>query len=644
MPAPTRIRRTVLVWLLLFAFLTALLALGDRHSQGHPPYLLRSIIIAAIGATFLLGLWWLIRWSCNRRNFGRLLIGMAISATVLAVFYLEEDWRGKRAWEQCKTELEAGGLVMDWDKYIPPPVPDDQNFFMASTNILSRFKKAQSETEITMATNNSWLRIAYNSFPEFSATKTNPLVVASILISSPTAFGLIHGTNDLVINLGEHGAQERIAVAIRNAVGRSVKGVQGSTFLDRSLTQPLTARVLLEADTPISLADLETLIPKDLVTNLGQLQIAATEDNHTFNALLTGRRFIFAADYLKWSGQIVPALDEVREALKRPYAVLPGDYSRPYLIPIANFVALRAVAQTLAQRAQCDFLLGHPDEALHEITLIHNLCRILERPPTGRPITLVEAMINVAIHGLYVSTIADGFRLQSWPEPQVIDLQKQLQTIHLPSPVMKAFECGIVTSSYNLQVDTPAGLEKIFWHNPHSFWDEVEGGYWLLKFVPRGWFYQNIVVAAKLEQKSLAAFDQPNELIRPETAVRQMKEVDLALDHFSLWNRWASINIPNFAKVAQNTAYNQTLVNEAQIVCALERYRLAQNEYPPALESLVPQFIEQLPHDIIGGQPLHYHRTENGKFLLYSIGWNETDDGGTPGTLADVKKGDWVWQ
>jgi len=41
---------------------------------------------------------------------------------------------------------------------------------------------------------------------------------------------------------------------------------------------------------------------------------------------------------------------------------------------------------------------------------------------------------------------------------------------------------------------------------------------------------------------------------------------------------------------------------------------------------------------------LHYHRTENGKFLLYSIGWNETDDGGTPGTLADVKKGDWVWQ
>ena len=86
--------------------------------------------------------------------------------------------------------------------------------------------------------------------------------------------------------------------------------------------------------------------------------------------------------------------------------------------------------------------------------------------------------------------------------------------------------------------------------------------------------------------------------------------------------------IPNFTKAWQTTAHNQTLVNEAQIACALERYRLAHGEYPETLDALVPQFIEKLPHDIIGGQPLHYRRTADGKFLLYSVGWNETDDGG----------------
>jgi hypothetical protein len=49
---------------------------------------------------------------------------------------------------------------------------------------------------------------------------------------------------------------------------------------------------------------------------------------------------------------------------------------------------------------------------------------------------------------------------------------------------------------------------------------------------------------------------------------------------------------------------------------------------PETLDALAPQFIEKIPHDIIGGQPLHYRRTNDAEFLLYSIGWNETDDGG----------------
>lgn len=62
---------------------------------------------------------------------------------------------------------------------------------------------------------------------------------------------------------------------------------------------------------------------------------------------------------------------------------------------------------------------------------------------------------------------------------------------------------------------------------------------------------------------------------------------------------------------------------------------------------LVPQFIEKLPPDVIGGQPLHYRRTEDGKFLLYSVGWNEIDDGGKAASKkdgpGDFQGQDWVW-
>jgi hypothetical protein len=104
----------------------------------------------------------------------------------------------------------------------------------------------------------------------------------------------------------------------------------------------------------------------------------------------------------------------------------------------------------------------------------------------------------------------------------------------------------------------------------------------------------------------------------------------------------AEVGIPNFSKACIAAARYQTEVNQAQIVCALERYRLANGDYPEALDALAPQFMQKIPHDVIGGQPLHYRRTTRQKFRLYSVGWNETDEGGVPG--SDRAQGDWVWK
>ncbi len=88
----------------------------------------------------------------------------------------------------------------------------------------------------------------------------------------------------------------------------------------------------------------------------------------------------------------------------------------------------------------------------------------------------------------------------------------------------------------------------------------------------------------------------------------------------------------------------QTYVNLALIVCALESYRLANGAYPDTLSSLEPAFLKRVPHDITTGEPLKYRRTDDGRFLLYSVGWNGKDDGGIiapPG--KESTEGDWVW-
>jgi hypothetical protein len=476
------------------------------------------------------------------RIWRRILTGLAILATLIAIFYAEEDWRGKRAWKNCKRELEAKGMVLDWEKFIPPPVPDDQNFF-----------KAPKMT--------AW----------FVGRNT---------------------TNDLYLRMNG----QKFA-AINRSVGAG-----------------------------------------NLITTVAS-----------------------AKEYLAWSDQFEPDFDTMREALKRPYAWMDGDYSRPYEIPIPNFVTMRIVAQTLAQRTHCYLMLGQPEKALRELALLNDSRRITERAPTGKPMTLVDAMVNAAITGLYVNTIADGLQKNAWREPQLVALQKQLAEINLAPFVAQAFETEpaglcrtLETASLGkiMSVTSGSGSHRSVWQNIR---DVIFNKY---NLVPRGWGYQNMVLTARLGQPRGEGFDLANNLILPGKFKDLARQMDAAFSgNAKPYNFLAAIGNPNITKATQTLAHNQTLVNEAQIVCALERCRLAYGGYPPTLDALVPQFIEKLPHDIIGGQPLHYRRTDppsqssgtaSGKFLLYSVGWNEKDDGGqivfTKGGAVDREKGDWVWQ
>jgi hypothetical protein len=112
-------------------------------------------------------------------------------------------------------------------------------------------------------------------------------------------------------------------------------------------------------------------------------------------------------------------------------------------------------------------------------------------------------------------------------------------------------------------------------------------------------------------------------------------------------NMIAACAVPNFTRATQATVRNQTKISEALVACALERHSAEHGEYPETLAALTPQFIGQIPHDLIGGAPLKYRRTADGKFLLYSIGWNERDDGGVVARNKDGSEnrtdGDWVW-
>jgi hypothetical protein len=174
----------------------------------------------------------------------------------------------------------------------------------------------------------------------------------------------------------------------------------------------------------------------------------------------------------------------------------------------------------------------------------------------------------------------------------------------------------------------------------------------MFRFLADGWLDQNKRRFADTLLTSVALVDPHAHRAFPVQSDRQQEQLH---SFISGWLGLAPWNIFHTAAVRPITTATikfvqaEVWIDQSRIACALERYHLAHGQYPPTLGALVPACIDDLPHDVINGQPYHYRLNPNGTFLLYSVGWNQTDEGGrvirekdSP-NQPDSKLGDWVW-
>lgn len=91
------------------------------------------------------------------------------------------------------------------------------------------------------------------------------------------------------------------------------------------------------------------------------------------------------------------------------------------------------------------------------------------------------------------------------------------------------------------------------------------------------------------------------------------------------------IVLPGFDQAQiQDVNKSQTQNVLLLVALALRAYRLEHGNYPPKLDALVPVYLKRVPDDPFALQgPLRYRRTGQ-KYVLYSVGPDGKDDGGTP--------------
>ena len=560
---------TFLIILIISFFLPG----GPRSLLDWVPALLFLLGVSLVIATVFAGFWLFLRWVCCKRNFKRFLFGLACFATLIALFYAEEDWRGWHTWNSFKQEWEAKGEHFDMAGVTPAPVPAEQNFALTP--------------------------IAF------------------------TSYGYLL-TRD----------------------GQRIPNAQRDTNFVQRLRMP----VAHDYNGPTNVAGNRE---KEKFTNLEGWQryyreLAAKTNEFAVPAQPQSP----AADVLLALGKYDPVIEELRAASRLPYSRFPLQYTNesPASILLPHLAALKSCAQILQLRSVAELQNGQPDKALADVLLGLQLTDKIHTEPF-----LISHLVRIAMLQITLQPVWEGLAEHKWSETQLVALEEEFAKLNFPADYKLSMggELGLQGGEMNRLRRHPEQLQDLggFYYD-----DEGNGrspslpGGLLGHLIPTGWFYQNqFRCAHMMVNYFIPVADVSQGTFSPALARRGDDALTAETKTVSPFNMLERLFIPALGNAAKKFAYGQDSVDLARTAIALERYRLAHGEFPESLDALAPQFIAKVPHDVIGGQPLKYRREADGRFTLYSIGWNETDDGGVVGYDAkgkslDNSKGDWIWR
>jgi hypothetical protein len=332
-------------------------------------------------------------------------------------------------------------------------------------------------------------------------------------------------------------------------------------------------------------------------------------------------------------------LREVEEALKHPlfrseeWDTWNLTASPPVNIGVSvNMYRLRSWARLDA---------GQYNESFEDIKIGIRIANLEQINPT-----YVAALVRAGMLGIMLSPIWLGISEQVWDKHQLATFQDMLGNINFVEHIALAnrFECRWCA---NMLISTSRKNISTMFNGDPSFTEKVIG-----YAIPRGWLYQNAVHVVKGIAPLYSAFHADDrrfdvsllKSIEKETFERP--EIDFS----TIYSIVSMMCAPLMSSI-KRCAQTQATIHQAVLACAIERYRLEHGRIPQRLDELVPAFLDKIPNDPIDGQPMRYKLSDDSGYVLYSIGWNETDDGGELAWTekrgikkVDMDQGDWIWR
>lgn len=345
-------------------------------------------------------------------------------------------------------------------------------------------------------------------------------------------------------------------------------------------------------------------------------------------------------------------LEKLRSACRRPELLYPLGYDGAWQAwgPIPRAAEAVSLCQRLRVRTSAELAIGESAQALRDLDLMFCLSDSLRREPL-----LIAGIISVACRTLALASARQALAERPFTDQQLQQLEQKVGSEDLLGDIPRVFRYNCAQFLWVLdEWGKKRDREPIMSGRGEGSLRNRMATRLLnlaIRRMPAGWVQLEKLNFSKLANAPLAVglSDSPKRInpIQLQLACDQAQKQTVEQGNFKAFfahTMCAADCLPTVTDWAMRSTAAQVMTDQTRLACALERYYLKQNRYPEKLEQLVPEFLAKLPTDPLSGEPYRYMRDENARYKIWSVGWNEKDDGGLSGGSRYDRAADWVWQ
>ncbi len=376
-----------------------------------------------------------------------------------------------------------------------------------------------------------------------------------------------------------------------------------------------------------------------------------------------------------WSADEFPKMAEWLQQNEAPLAlILKGSQRSEYFTPLVGtpgegpaLIAVllpmlqeaRGMVRALSLRALLNIRRGELAAARRDLLACHRIGRLVSRNPT-----IIGQLVGYAIESIAFEADCALVRHPRLTAREALDYREQLRNLpEVPDMAelvdrMERFmflDCMLTIADGNVSTKELAeGLANIGLHIPSGAVLDA-GRYIADSFVD--WntvlrdsnkFYDRMAAAMRVtdyeeRRQALRKIEREMNGFRAGVSGSDPLSATLALltPRKSLTSQTSKVFLAILCPGVLQATRAETRAHERaellDLALSLAAYRADAERYPDALANLTPEYLSSVPNDVFTGENLVYRRSGAG-YVLYSLGENQTDDGGR--TYGDLPKAD----